>query len=54
MTQLAFMAGAFDVDGDVGVAVQQCARLEVTSAVDDFGSAPRVCRAASGHPCHER
>lgn len=54
VTKVAFVAGAFDVDGDVGVEVQQCAPLAVTSAIDDVGSAPRVCRAASGHPCRER
>lgn len=53
-TKLAFMAGAFDVDNDVGVEVQQRASLAVTSAIDDVGSGPRVCRAASGHPCRER
>lgn len=54
VTKVAFMAGAFDVDGDDGLEVQQCALLAVTSAIDDVGSAPRVCRAASGHPCRER
>lgn len=54
VTQVAFMAGAFDVDGDFGVEVQQCAPLEVTSTIDDVGSAPRVCSAASRHPCRER
>lgn len=54
LTKVAFMAGAFDIDGDVGVEVQQCALLAVTSAIDDVGSAPRVCRAASGRPCRER
>lgn len=42
MTQVAFMAGAFNVDGDIGVEVQQCAPLEMTSAIDDVGSAPWV------------
>lgn len=60
-TKLAILVGAFDVDGDVGVDVQERTPLVAISASYDAGSAPWACHVrqvilhiTSGSPISER